>query len=76
MEINNETTIDEKYAKAIEYLKDHQTISISVYGLDVTNFKALNNVHIKQQVIDLVDSIISMKNEESKVRKRCTNKRS
>lgn len=64
MKLEKPATIDEKYLEAIEYLQAHDTVRVILFGIDITNFKNINNSAIKQQVIDMVDILKSMKNDD------------
>jgi wobble nucleotide-excising tRNase len=64
MKLEKTVTIDEKYLEAIEYLQARDTVRVILFGIDITNFKSINNSAIKQQVIDMVDILKSMKNED------------
>lgn len=64
MKIDNTTTINYQYLKAIEYLEMHDTVRISLFGIDVTNFKNINNSALKQQVIGIVEILKNMKKYE------------
>lgn len=42
----------------------HDTVRISLFEIDVTNFKNINNSALKQQVIGIVEILKNMKKYE------------
>ena len=64
MKAEETLTIDYKFNIALEYLEEHDTIRVNLFGIDVTNFKNITDNLIKQQVIDIVDILQSMKKED------------
>ncbi|MBR5662366.1 MAG: hypothetical protein IKX00_01790 [Bacilli bacterium] len=66
-------TIDYKYKKALEYLEEHDTIRVNLFGIDITNFKNISDNTLKQQVIDIVEILQSMKKENISRRRKDIN---